>query len=193
MPVDISTHNGQYLKLLTQDSAKYAGVLKAPVICDLMSKDVVQLKGTLVLNQSLSNERGSIKTAGKRSKVRQEGARTARHYLLRIVIHGAKEVRGMVAQILSEGGLFLQHPSLGECGRDTDYSNPHYLLRPGARMPALQELSYDLDADEATEPNGSGDVALARLARVFDTIDGYGDETASSIVPSPRLRPILME
>lgn len=46
-----------------------------------------------------------------------------------------------IGVILSDDGLYLQHPSPAQYGLELEYHNPHYLVRPGSEMPKLEELS----------------------------------------------------
>ncbi|KAL9115840.1 MAG: hypothetical protein Q9227_000208 [Pyrenula ochraceoflavens] len=117
------------IKLRYQDSNKYAGILLTPVLGKILDDFSVKYEASLV--GSLSEPTPTRKQKKGHDPTRQ------RKCCVRVVVYGLKEEESKVGDLLSDDGLFLQQPSAAECLRNTNYSNPHYLVRPGSEMPAV--------------------------------------------------------
>ena len=173
-------NSGEFLKIYLQD--KYAGVLASPVLCRLLKDFSIHLKSTL---QALEPESG---------RARHDKAQTrSRECPIRIIVYGLENEKGHVGQVLSDAGMFLQHPSSTDCSSHVKYCNPHYLLRPGSEMPELQNLSLETESDALVKPDELNDVSRARLQRIFDCADISNTEAPFGVVRSVRLRSELMQ
>lgn len=109
---------------------------------------------------------------------------------IQIVIYGLKEDVDAIGSILSNGGLFLQHPTHGDTS--VPYKNPQFLLAPGTEMPNFE--------DSVTEPVSNATTLeqcldnkgwASEVFRAFDTVDGPA--TFAPVQPSPRLQTKLQE
>ena len=177
-PVNVKA-SGDILKLYFQDSNKYAGIVTLPVLCKLLQDFTVQLKATLMSSES----RGS----------RKQKAKPVKEHSLHIIVYGIENEKSAVGSLLSDAGLFFQHPSTTECAGQIRYCNPHYLLRPGSDMPKLEDLSLTTDVRSSRQLEQLDEVNMARLLRIFDCADVDGSQIFVSVDPSPRLRSRLMD
>jgi hypothetical protein len=150
---------GEMAKATYQDSGKFAGFINIPVICQLLDDIAVQLTTTLTVS--------SLSLAISAKPSRKQTTEISEDSKVRIVISGAREDRSRVGKLCSDSQLFLQHPFIEECG-EIEYSNPHYLLRPGAAMPKLESsLSFGLSG--VCVPNSLNEVNKSRIMRIFDS------------------------
>lgn len=147
---------GNVLKLNFQDTGKYAGILKLPVLCKLLDGHNIKLTGALVASPS-------PKMSGKK---KEQPWPTG--CCVRITVYGLKKDKLAVGNLLSDAGLFLQHPSVEECGTDLEYCNPHYLVRPGSHMPDLDQLSISADAPTTTFSEVLSESNRNRFMKLFD-------------------------
>lgn len=121
-------------------------------------------------------------------KLKGAGFKLPEERSVRIVIYGLVAEKKEVGAVLSDAGLYFQHPLPTEYDGKLPYINPHYLLRPGSQMPSLEGLSI-------SGPEGSkvvdllDDVSKGRLMRIFDM--AQGPESPLQITPSPRLKSTL--
>lgn len=111
---------------------------------------------------------------------------------IRIIVYGLFSEMNAVAHLLSEGKLYLQHPSAGEYDLSVPYQNPHYLLRPGASMPSLEKLSISASSDITRST--TCDLTVFEKARYLQVFESVVDtDKAYGIVPSTRLKSVLKE
>ena len=170
------------LKLYFQDSNKYAGLLALPALCSLLDNSLVKFSATLIASPSKPRP----------TKVKDTKTRFASHECsVRIVIYGLKSEKCAVGELLSKASLYLQHPSATECGTDAEYCNPHYLVRPGCQLPALEELAISSNTRTKETSETLDEVEKSRLMRLFDSTDDFG--VAAQVIASPRLRSTLKE
>ncbi len=112
---------------------------------------------------------------------------------LRIVLYGFMSEKQVVAKILSDGDLYLQHPSQDECDRRVPYFNPQYLLRPGKSMPELESLN--IPSPGRLSGNGRQgfltEAEKRRLLQVFES--AYDPNVRFGTRPSLRLKSALKE
>jgi hypothetical protein len=168
---------GHALKLAFRDSGKYAGL----VTCESLARVVREFSVSLTARVLPPKHH-----AGKKPKNSFQPEEEA--VSVRILICGLRSEMDAVGDILSDDDLFFQHPFPSELERSVPYNNPHYLLPPGAEMPDLEQLS--LSDPESTRPvEVLGDVAKARLMRVFDL--PYDPGVAIDTKPSARLKSTL--
>lgn len=181
-PVSIAVY-GDMLKLSFQDSNKYAGIITSSALCTLLKDCSIQLNAVL-LAPHYKKDPVSKKTKVHKPSLSQECS-------VRIIVYGLASERFAVGNLLSGDGLYLQHPSISEYHRNVEYINPHYLLRPGAQMPNLEQLSINSDS-RAEKPSDSLDEAnKSRFIRIFDLANEVGGSV--TVQPSHRLRSSLQE
>lgn len=108
---------------------------------------------------------------------------------VKIVIYGFSSEVDLVDSILSDGDLFLQHPTQGDTS--VPYQNPQFLVAPGTEMPLIEEL----DAGNLLQPEDIDQVLDNPWARevfqAFDNVDGPA--TFAAVAQSPRLQTKLKE
>jgi len=180
VPVDVEIF-GKFIKLTVQNTKKYAGMLNYPVLCVLLKDFNVRLSATLTSSQSRLHKKSD-----------HQKAKPDKKHAVRIVVYGIEEEKSVIADLLSDADLFLQHPTGAECGRHRKYVNPHYLLRPRTNMPRLEQLSLIADARSSIQSERSDEVDLARLSCIFDCAEPGVSDAMVTTEPSPRLRSTLM-
>ena len=169
--------------LAFQESNKYAGIITIPILRKLLDNDNIKLSATLVSSLSISAK-------SKRKKTNQpEHNQTA----VRIVVYGLKRDRHDIGNFLSDGGLYLQQPFEIECEMGMEYCNPHYLVRPGSRMPRLSQSSTFLipEAPTSASERVLSEANKNRFMQIFDLANH--DSIYSQILPSCRLNTTLKE
>lgn len=174
---------GDVMKLYFQDSMKYAGILALPVLCKLQEEFNIDYTANMVASGSRSGQRAATE------KVTMPNS--AHECSVRIVVYGVKSEQNSVGQLLSDAGLYLQHPSAAELYRHVDYWNPHYLLRPGSEMPKLEALSTCPDLNVATTTESLDESLKSRFTQIFNSANGPGSPLNPA--SSPRLKSTLKE
>ncbi|RMJ13416.1 hypothetical protein CDV36_006921 [Fusarium kuroshium] len=111
--------------------------------------------------------------------------------LIRVVIYGLFEDRDLIGKHLSKANLYLQHPTLEEYEQSVKYFNPHLLLRPGATMPRIEDLSLQDDEPISPGPTVLDEVRQGKIWRIFDSASG--GEVVPKVTASPRLKTTLEE
>jgi hypothetical protein len=154
-----------------------------PGLCSLLDGFEVKLKAFLIPSRSDSTT--------KDTKRKNDKENSFWGYSIRILVYGLMIERDAVGEHLSEADLHLQQPQAMECDISVEYSNPHYLVRPGGQMPKLEDLSLDSNSGGAEQPVRLSETTKGRLLRIFDSADGLG--ASASVATSPRLRSDLME
>ncbi|MCJ1311344.1 hypothetical protein MMC25_005015 [Agyrium rufum] len=180
MPVDIKSR-GDLILLYSQDSQAYVGFLNLPVLSELQSF-TINLTATLLVG----NRAKALPSKKVKSDIPKE-------YKVQIVVHGIGDDGPAIGAMLSNAEVFLQHPTATQCARSTNYTNPHYLIRPGSRMPDLTTLQITSNFDESEHGPSLDEVNKARLLRVFDCADIAPINLSTSIKPSRRLKSTLMD
>ncbi|PVI01811.1 hypothetical protein DM02DRAFT_671025 [Periconia macrospinosa] len=174
-PVDLETF-GDSVRMVMQNSGKYAGLIRSPAIRQLLDDATVQLCATLTWSSQPPSK-----------PTRKSTVIMSHDFEVRIVILSTSNEKVRVGRILSNSDHFLQHPYVEECG-DLEYLNPHFLLRPGAAMPKLQKavgFGQPLKAISGT----LNEVNKHRIARIFDVASHDSSRGISpQIFTSPRLR-----
>ena len=172
---------GDAVKITLQSSGKYAGLIRLPIIRQLLDDSTVELRATCT-----ESSPSSTQATGKSARTMLYSS-TAR-----IVISGAKQEKLRIGKILSDASLFLQHPYAEECG-DHEYSNPHYLLRPGATMPKLQNAAA-FGAVHAVKSGIISEVNKSRITQIFDSSSlGSSQEICPQTFTSARLKSELKQ
>ncbi|RYP21517.1 hypothetical protein DL765_002153 [Monosporascus sp. GIB2] len=174
---------GDAFMLHLVNSRKYVGILMEPALIRVLEDYTVQLEATLVVSGPPLPQG----KAGRKSKLPQIGP----IYPVRIVVTGLKQEKSAVGNILSDAGLFLQHPSANEYDGQLEYCNPHYLLRPGGTMPDLQHFALDSPPGEAHRLRTLDEAHKSRYMKIFDSADVKDVPMVAQA--SPRLKSVLME
>lgn len=120
----------------------------------------------------------------------QDGLRVSSECHIRITIYCKMNDVVKIGNILSDDGLFLQHPSARECGTQFKYHNPHYFVPPGSTMPRLEDLSLFSDDKTEEKPESLDEVSKARIVSIFDAAYEPSSELPA-IEPSTRLTTAL--
>jgi SWI/SNF-related matrix-associated actin-dependent regulator of chromatin subfamily A3 len=111
---------------------------------------------------------------------------------VRIIIYGILNEKDAIADALSRGGLFLQHPSEAEIDREVKYINPQYLLPPEDDMPRIENLRISrccvVRGNSTGVRDSLGESERGEILRIFDS--AYDSDTCliDTISPSPRIR-----
>jgi hypothetical protein len=111
--------------------------------------------------------------------------------LARIVVYGFMSEKNAVGKHLSNSDLFLQHPLQSEFEQSVQYFNPHFLLRPGAKMPNIEALHISGEEAASQGPTVLDEVSKGRIWRIFDLASG--SEQVPEVKPSLRLKSTLRE
>ena len=183
---------GNVLKLSSQDTGKYAGLITSEPLGRLVRDFSVSLTARILPAERQPEKRS--KEIEKKSKKSEKWLKKSADSLgvevpVRVLVHGLMAEKDVVARFLSDHDLFFQHPFQGELDGSVPYFNPHYLLRPGAEMPDLGRLSLLCSSTDRTPAEVLGDVAKAQLMRVFDLAYDPGDSINAK--PSRRLKTTL--
>jgi hypothetical protein len=174
---------GNIVVLHFQDSGKYAAVVNQPVLCRILAEYSVKFDATLTITPTQNDkESGRQKKKSSLFSKQQECS-------IHIVIYGSVDDRSAVGDLLSGAGLYLQQPFASECDKNIEYSNPHYLIRPGSQMPSLEDSSIRSDLPGTTASERLDEVSRSRLTQLFDTADDSG--VHFQLEPSSRLRSSL--
>lgn len=171
---------GDIVILSFQDSNKYAGLITLPLLRKLLDEDNITLSATLT---------GLPETPRKKTPRKETSGMQPNEATVRIVVHGLKRDGFALGNSLSDADLYLQHPTAAECGRDLEYCNPHYLVRPGSQIPQLDQLAISSSTPDAISSGILSEVNKNQLMQVFDL--ACEDSISSLVVPSDRLSSTL--
>ena len=180
LPVNLKAF-GDFFKLYLQDSGEYAGILNLSVLCGMLKNFTLKIEATLQITQPKPNQRSNKKKL-----------KSSKDHLVRIVLFGLDREKSDVGALLSDADMFLQHPATTECPTGINYSNPHFLLRPGAKMPQLDELSLHSDAIRSAQVDELDEISMARILQIFNYTETNITDFSLNLDPSPRLRSRLM-
>lgn len=181
-PVSIAVY-GDMLEMSFQDSNKYAGLINSSVLRTLVNDWSIQFNAVLIAPHYKKD------SVSKKPKVHKTSS--SEECSVRIIVYGLASERSAVGDLLSDDGLYLQHPSISEYDRNVEYINPHYLLRPGAQMPNLEQLSINSDSGAEKLSESLDEANKTRFIRIFDLANEVGGPL--TIQPSHRLRSTLQE
>ncbi|RYP73408.1 hypothetical protein DL770_007777 [Monosporascus sp. CRB-9-2] len=183
-PVTIHS-DGEVLSLCFSDSGRFAGIIASRGLKKLLERHKVRVTAALCCEQPHKDKKTKIskKSDDSASKWRLQDA------IARVVVYGRMEDKDDIANLLSDAGLFFQHPALDEHDPGVPYFNPHLLLRPGAEMPKIEGLSISDSQRAATKGGLLNEVNQGRIWRIFELANGAG--TSAVVASSPRLRSTL--
>ncbi|KAK2764390.1 hypothetical protein FQN54_009084 [Arachnomyces sp. PD_36] len=160
---------GSLLKLYTEVSNKYTGLVDSPALSRLGQAYAVTLAATLILPKRKGNKKV---TPGPSENT------------VEIVIYGLLKDKDAVGNFLSEDDAYLQHPK--ECDIRVAYINPQYLVRPGSKMPRIQGLTFADASGSASCKEILNERRTNQLFQVFDCANG--PITFPEVKPSRSLR-----
>ena len=141
---------GNVLKLSFRDSGKYAGIVSMAAVVTLFEQHTVKLVGTL------------LAPSGPKDTNSQPGA------VVRMVLYGRGDEKEAVGALLSEAGVYLQHPRITEYDDLMPYVNPQFLIRPGAEMPKLEDLVLSDDEEHSQSAESLTQDEKGQIMRIFD-------------------------
>lgn len=177
LPVLLS-RDGDIISLRFEEHKQFAGIIVSKDLQRLLKEFAVHLTATLTVKQSQTVKGKNKDTSGP--KLRRDNA------LARILIYGQAEDRNGVGDLMSESGLFFQHPTAEEADTSVPYFNPHLLLRPGAEMPRIEGLSISA-SESVVEASGKLDeVGKGLIWKIFDQANGFSGVT--KVTESRRLK-----
>lgn len=153
------------------------------------------MKGVVQRLRTKSENHTSTSTNYTSTSTNHTSTALVENYRLRIAVHGFQIDKEPIGKLLSDAGFFLQHPSAAELLPGVEYDNPHYLLRPGAKMPRMEDLSIEIDGEVPSKDELEYEARSSNLLRMFETAAlaaNGGGVTPLKATPSPRLRTVLM-
>ncbi|KAI1737674.1 SNF2 family N-terminal domain-containing protein [Xylaria scruposa] len=177
---------GSIVMLRDQNSGSHLGTLSNSRLASVLNQLPLRLDATLLVSETkVPKER--------KSKTRKVTAtEPTKECSIRIVVYGLRDNKEAISSLFSDAGFFLQHPSAAELIPGVQYDNPHYLARPGAEMPKLENLQLD-DMNDDMQTEGEGEISKVRYMRIFETAEADGGAiTVINTLPSPRLCSPLM-
>ncbi|KAJ4246540.1 hypothetical protein NW762_013481 [Fusarium torreyae] len=181
--------NENFVKLYKDDD-QLVDLLISDALASLSRQFSVHMTATLV-PKTLPETNCVQKGQANKSQIQKQSSDGRQ---ARIAIHGLFNDKDLIGRHLSAAELYLQHPTLDEYDQSVEYSNPHLLLRPGARMPRIQNLSLENEEEEKSHQIGSAvldEVSQGKIWRIFDLASG--GEVRPHIAPSPRLKSTLQK
>ncbi|KAH0566066.1 hypothetical protein GP486_000531 [Trichoglossum hirsutum] len=168
--------SGEFLKVYTAESNKYAGIFISPVVSRLLKEFPVTITATL--------------EAVKFSKDKKPTVPSTEQCSLHMVLYGLLTDKACIADLLSDADLFLQHPL--EYDMHVPYDNPHYLVRPGSCMPPLRVVASASALNSVIlSKKGLDETEKNQLLKVFNSANCV--DVVCSETPSPRLRSSLKD
>ena len=183
-PVSIRLYGG-VPSLYFEDSNHFAAIVNSSALGKIQNLYSARLVATLQPKPYHDDERGKkpkgSDASGSKWKIQESTAR--------ITIYAKIQDKDAIADILSDEELFLQHPMLEEYEPEVPYFNPHFLLRPGAEMPKIEELSISDSPSAAGKGDVLDEVNRGKIWRIFDLANGVG--ASASVVASKRLKSAL--
>lgn len=165
---------GDVLKLFGGHPNHHVGLLNSPPLGKLAREFTVTFSAKCEKTKETKDKRQSL---------------GYKDTLVHIVLYGLHEDLNAVGNALSEGGLFLQHPT--QCDASVPYRNPQYLISPGTEMPQIEDLANG-SLSTMTIVNQSLDKErTSEVFQAFETVDGPARFAPAE--QSPRLRTNLKE
>lgn len=166
------THLNNWLILHYEDNGGHAGLVISPALAQLASEHSV----TLAASVGPLAGRGS---SGLDVRLRP----------LRVIVYGKLTEANAVAEVLDEGGLFLQRPEESEYDRRVKYFNPMYLLPPGEDMPrtGTTSISGRGQTTASVDEEILEESDRCRVLRIFDEASGFDVGVASEVKQSSRI------
>lgn len=166
---------GNSLKLVSTGPQEYAGILRSPALVQLLLAQRINLSIMMIPPEQVKGKKGKVSSTTAPS--------------LRIVVHADHRETSDVGKALSNEGLYLQPPFCEDIDVDSQYCNPHYLLRPGSQMPMADDIAGGVE--DVLSPGTIDEGTKSQVMSIFDSADDHGVQPTAE--PSPRLRSQLKE
>lgn len=166
---------------------KVAGLLISDGLGSLVEKFSVHLTASFAPEPLEDSSKAGV---NRPMKPRKTEAPTTKG-LTRMVIYGLLADKEAIGKHLTKAKLYLQHPRPVEYDQSVEYFNPHLLLRPGAKMPRIEDLHLDTEKESTPGPTALDEVKRGRIWGIIDQADG--GTVVPEVVPSPRLKSTLKE
>lgn len=178
---------GSTILLHDETCDTYLGSLSNPKLASALFRVPLRLDATLLISEikyTREKKKPQMKNRGANDETRES--------IIRIILHGLQDDKEVVGGILSDAGIFLQHPFAAEVIPGTRYDNPHYLARPGAGMPKLSHFCHH-GMNDKPEIQLADETGKSRFMRIFEAAEANGGSvTVTGMAASPRLRSPLM-
>ncbi|KAH8879084.1 hypothetical protein GQ53DRAFT_54265 [Thozetella sp. PMI_491] len=158
--------SGNSLRFTLVNSGIYLGALESSILVQLVHEIAITLEAIATIPE--------IPKGGKAALIKD--------IPVEIVVYGMRKDKKIAGDLLAEADLALQHPR--EFDTTVEYDNPHYLVRPGSRIPKTG--ATHLEATSRNKNNVLEESEKARLLQVFDSASGQG--IICHAVQSPRLK-----
>ena len=182
-PVSILSE-GDIISLYFKEPKEFAGIVVSTGLRSLSERFAVRLTASLCA-------KGPPKACGGKASVAAGGKRRLGDATARVLVCGKMEDGDGIGNLMSDSGLFFQHPTSDEADHDMSYFNPHILLRPGAEMPKIGGLSISASDRAATTGGKLDEVSKGRVWKIFDQNNAIAN--VANITPSQSLRAKLQE
>ena len=173
------------LRVFVHGSDDRIAVVSSNALFRLVTEFVVSLTATIC------SKRQKVFDAREAGQLPPNRNFPVKYCSLRIIVYGFLRQKQEVADILANGGLFLQHPDPSEFDRSVKYVNPQYFLPPGTKMPEIETLSIYTCCTGRGAKQGSlhdtlGESQRSQILSIFNT--AYESKELMTILkPSTRL------
>jgi hypothetical protein len=183
----ILSFEGKVVRIHLEGTSTRAAILISDALSRLVQDFSITLTATIC-----GKKARSITIRDEEVKSKTLGPRLCS---VRVIVYGILDEKDAVADALSEGGLFLQHPGEAEFDREVKYVNPQYLLPPGENMPPIENLRISrccVARDNTTSIREKlGELDKGRILSIFDSSFNFDARLVETIKPSPRVRTSL--
>ncbi|PON26702.1 hypothetical protein TGAM01_v204203 [Trichoderma gamsii] len=170
--------------ITSQYDQKYVGIINNAILARILREFALKADAKLIVPEALK------KKTSKSSKKLATIVYSPTNYDIRIVLYGLYTDSIAIGNALGDASFYFQHPSPLEYDSRMQYCNPHYLLRPGFQMPALEEV-MDSKSNRETEQNLLNELTRGRFMKLFDEAGNIDMKT--TIEPSSRLKSTMKE
>lgn len=183
VPVTLNARDTNII-ITSQYDQKYVGIIKNAILATVLREFTLKADAKLIVPEALR------KKASKSSKKLNTFIYSPTNYDIRIVLCGFFTDQITIGNVLGDAGFYFQHPSPLEYGSKMQYCNPHYLLRPGSQMPALEAV-VETNSDRRMEQKLLDESTKGRFMKLFDEAGDIDIKT--TVEPSSRLKSTMKE
>lgn len=183
-PATVNFERG-LLRVFLQGSDERIAVVSSNALFCLVTEFAVSLTATIC------SKKQKVFDAEEAEQLLSNRTFPVKYCSLRIIVYGFLRQKQEVADTLSKGDLFLQHPDPSELDRSVKYVNPQYFLPPGTEMPEIEKLSIytcctGRGAKQGPLRDMLGESERSQILRIFNT--AYESKGLMTIIkPSTRL------
>ncbi|UKZ70767.1 uncharacterized protein TrAtP1_011737 [Trichoderma atroviride] len=163
---------------------KYVGIINNTILTRVLREFTLKADAKLIVPEALK------KIFSKSSKKLATIVYSPTNYDIRIVLCGFSTDQIAIGNILGDSGFYFQHPSPLEYDSRMQYCNPHYLLRPGTQMPALEAV-VEIQGDRRMEQKLLDESTKGRFMKLFD--EAGNTDMKATTEPSSRLKSRMKE